>query len=337
MVSSKSFIVEELIDWKKLGFDKKDGNYLVLKITKKDMDTFQAIRIISRTVNIPEKNLYILGLKDRDSKSIQYVFINKHLIDKPSDLVIYNDNLDIEPIGFTRIKPGKKHLIGNRFTLVVNEVREYEKAKQLMNIITENGLPSYYGYQRFGVKRPNTHLLGKYIILGRTDLFGKELLRSIYPLESIHSIIGRRLGRYHKLYYEKVFSQSKNPEKALRTLLSILNELYIDAFSSYLYNLLLNKIIDLHGWNELNNLYPMPGCVDSKKYYEDILEKEGITYDVLIKYTKCWYRRGLFKPINPRVSVENGILFISFELEKGYYASIIMRELFKENLLFTQI
>ncbi len=336
IVSSKNFIVEELIDWNNIGFSTEDGNYITLRIVKKNIDTFQALRIISSKTNIPEKNIHILGLKDRDSKTIQYAFINKQLINNISDLSISDENIIVEPIGYTRIKPRKKHLIGNKFTLIVDEPREYDRAKQIIITITEKGLPSYYGYQRFGVKRPNTHILGKYIILGRTDLFAKELLRSIYPLESIQSIINRRFGVYDKLYYERIFSYNKNPEKALKTLLNILNNLYVDAYSSYLYNLLLNKIIDIYGWDKLIGQYPMPGCINSDKYYKDLLSKEGIAYGELIKYTKCWYREGLFKPIDPSIKIENDKLYISFILEKGYYATIVMRELFKENLLFTQ-
>ncbi len=336
IVSSKNFIVEELIDWDNLGFSTEDGNYIVLRITKRNIDTFQALRIISSKISIPEKNIHILGLKDRDSTAIQYAFINKYLVNNIGDLSINDKNIIVEPIGYTRIKPRKKHLTGNKFALIINEPREYNRAKQIMTAITEKGLPSYYGYQRFGIKRPNTHILGKYIILRRTDLFAKELLRSIYPLESIQSIINRRLGIYDKLYYEKIFSHNKNPEKALKTLSNMLNNLYIDAYSSYLYNLLLNKVIDFYGWNKLTTRYPMPGCINSEKYYKDLLVKENITYDELIKYTKCWYREGLFKPINPSIKIENNRLYISFILEKGYYATIIMRELFKENLLFTQ-
>ncbi len=336
IVSSENFIVEELIDWETVGLSTEDGNYIALRIGKKNIDTFQALRIISSKTSIPEKNIYVLGLKDRDSKTIQYAFINIQLVSNISDLSISDENINVEPIGYTRIKPRKKHLIGNKFTLIIDELREYNKAKKIIATITEKGLPSYYGYQRFGVKRPNTHLLGKYIILGRTDLFAKELLRSIYPLESMYSIINRKLGIYDKLYYEKIFSNNKNPEKALKILLSKLNNIYIDAYSSYLYNLLLNKIIDTHGWYRLINKYPMPGCIDSEKYYKDITNRESIELDKLRKYTKCWYRKGLFKPINPSIKIMNDKLYIVFILEKGYYATIVMRELFKENLLFTQ-
>jgi len=337
-VSSKNFYVEELVDLNKLGFNSSKGHYIVIQLEKRDVDTFTALRRISKVLNIPVENIIVLGLKDRNATSSQYVFIKRELVENPKALEDAScEKIRYKFLGFTLRKPEQRDLIGNRFRILIEDASTsvYEKMKSIAEKIIEYGLPSYYGYQRFGVKRVNTHLLGKYIVLGRVDLFVRELLHGIYPSEGWHSIAKRLSNKYSEdMFYEKLVYTARDIKHSISLVRSIVRDIYVDSYASYLYNLLLNHIIESHGWSALDQDYPMIGCAEYfDEYYSEIARSEGLTYNHIV-FFKCWFRRGLFRPLDLKLDMKSSNIICSFVLERGFYASIVLREVFKENLVF---
>jgi tRNA pseudouridine13 synthase len=340
-INSENFYVEEIIDWNSIGFNKSNGSYHVFKVFKKDMDTFKALEELSKIANIPENNIVFLGLKDKTSTSIQYFFVKKELISNPKDLEQEfkgHMKLSIHHIGYTIKKPRKKHLLGNRFKIKLYDLNDedLEVMGKIINIITRKGLPSYYGYQRFGVKRFNTHLLGKYLLIKRIDLFIEEFLYKIYPTDTLQSIISRMRSDFDNLFYERIIYSGKQVKASINKILSITKNIFYDAYSAYLYNLLLNNIIEKRGWQAIDRELPMPGCIEYFDLYREIFIVENIIDYMPNNVFKCWFRRGLFRPIDIVFKRNNGFYELSFTLKKGFYASIILRELFKDNLVFTQ-
>lgn len=334
-LSSETFFVEELVDFNKLGLNNEDGEYVVLKIVKRNIDTFSVLSDLSSKYGLPVENILYMGLKDRNSTSTQFFFIKSALVDRFGDLEISGKNYETINYGYVLKKPRRRDLVGNRFKIILRDVnyKVYDMMRSILKKIVENGLPSYYGYQRFGVTRFNTHLLGKYILIRRLDLFADELLKSIYPGEDLAIIQRRFRGDYGgSMVYEKILYRSRDPFRAISRLRRMLNELYVDAYGSYLYNLLLNNVIDRSGWIGLDNNYPLIGCRDSLTYYRDIMLNEGIG-EAMTGLFKCWYRYGLFKPINPVIDYQNRDVVLEFTLSRGLYASIVLRELFKDNLV----
>ncbi len=337
-VNNDNFYVEEIINFNRLGFNDKTGNYIVFILEKRNIDTFNALYNVKKHFNIPVENFIILGLKDKVATTKQYVFIKRELVDPDSlheDII--GKNYRFKFIGYTLRKPRVDDLVGNKFTIVVNAQDNtiYHKLRILVDKIASRGLPSYYGYQRFGVKRVNTHLLGKYLVLERIDLFIHELLHGIYPSDETYSLIKRVIGTYTGgMVYERMIKVSRDLFSSINKVRSMTRDLYIDAYTSYLYNLLLNKIIEKMGWEALDNEYPTIGCMEYyDEYYRDIAEQELIPESKLI-YFKCWFRRGLFKPMNNTIVRRNNSILYSFTLRKGCYASIVLREIFKEDLIY---
>ncbi len=336
-VSSKNFYVEEIVDWDRLGYSDSKGHYMVFKLVKWDTDTLSVLNDLERTTGIPMNNFIVLGLKDRDAWVQQYVFIKRELIDQ--DLFskpLIRDRYRFEFYGYVARKPRTNSLLGNRFTVVIEDLgdRDYEVLSEIVKQLSIHGLPSYYGFQRFGVKRVNTHLLGKYLVLGRIDLFAHELLYGLYPNDNVYSIINRLKRVFpSSMVYERIFYRSRDPFKAVSRIREIVRDLYIDAYVSYLYNMLLNKVIESMGWSGLDRDYPTIGCIDYfDTYYRDILLNEEIPESRLYLF-KCWFRYGLFKPMDIVLKKDRGGVRLSFELKKGFYASIVLREVFKENYI----
>jgi len=336
-ISSKNFYVEEIIDFTKLGFDRQKGQYAVFAIRKRDQDTLAALRKLARILQIPPENIVILGLKDKDSTSIQYAFIKRELVSNPEEVESASDkHVEFSLIGYVARKPREGDLVGNKFVVVVENAMKshYEVFREIVSEAASKGLPSYYGYQRFGVKRVNTHILGKFIVLGRLDLFMHEMLHGLYPAEGLRGIVKRLANLFDgSMLYERVVYTVKDPNYAVRIIREMTRDIFIDSYASYLYNLLLNKIIEAYGWSALDSDYPTIGCVEYfDEYYKDLALIEGLSSQHVV-FFKCWFRRGLFKPRSVELEFKDGAIIFTFILEKGLYASVFLREIFKENLI----
>lgn len=329
----ENFFVEEIIDWRRLGFSRSGGGYIVYMAVKRGIDTFRMIDCFSWDLGIPKSNIVFLGLKDRDATSRQYLFIKRSIVRNPP-IEITGARYSARLIGYVQRKPSKTHLLGNRFKVIVDgSDKIYATAKEIMSVIHVMGLPSYYGYQRFGARRPNTHLLGKYIVENRLDLFLEELLNRVYPGEHLESL----MMRLRKKFTRRLFFEYQFIKEGVLELSGVLRRdrrlfmLLVDAYQSYLYNLLLSRIIEVDGWNGLNREYPVPACRSSRLYAEYL----GVdTSPIARAGARCWWRKGIFYPRNIYVGRRNGAVILGFTLDRGMYASIVLRELFKDNLLF---
>ncbi len=346
----ETFIVEEVINLNSLNYSNEDGEYILYKLVKKGIDTLYAIRIISRFFKIPESNIKYIGLKDRDSTSIQYISIKKYLINEEynsiNKLVIDSQNIKLYYIGYINRKLTKKSLIGNKFSIKIGDAVHRDVVSDIFKRIIIHGLPSYYGYQRFGTKRYNTHLIGKYIVLKDYSRAVNELLYSLYPRESIDSLLARamnKLDRVYRLHYERRISRLLRKRKILEDIIFSLKKpillLFIEAYLSYLFNEALNKFIETYKWVDDREICVHgPGCSDNEELYYEILSREGLTCFSLVESLRSlglsgWKRRIMLKPANPKILIRNGELWIEFSLKMGQYATIVLRELFKENLV----
>ncbi len=327
-----TFHVEELVDWDRLGLDDRVGEYVVYRLVKSGLDTFTVLRRMSRWLGLPPSALIILGLKDRDASTTQYVFVKRSVLRSIPKAGSY-PGFRYELYGFTHRRPRSTVLRGNRFRVVIRtgDPRGIEGLlRGIMDTITGRGLPAYYGYQRFGSVRFNSHLLGKYLLMNRLDLFLEELLHRLYPAEPRASLLSRIKGSYPGgLYYEH--RVSRGGLRALRELYRRGRRLYtllIDAYQSFLYNLLLNRVAVDRGWRGLDQDYPVPGC--GGDLYRDLLSFEDV---ILPDGLPCWFRHGLFRPVDPCVKRREDGLELCFTLGRGFYASVVLREVFKHYYL----
>lgn len=68
-------------------------------------------------------------------------------------------------------------LKGNKFQILIRDIDDIEKSAEIANNILKElevtGVPNYFGWQRFGKPRTNTHLVGEALV--QNDL--KEAVR----------------------------------------------------------------------------------------------------------------------------------------------------------------
>jgi tRNA pseudouridine13 synthase len=181
------------------------GPYLICRLTKKNWELQRLVKEIARSLGISHRRIAWAGTKDKHAITTQWISIynidaaaieNKHF----KDVILEVVGRSPEPLSLGMLR-------GNRFSIWIRDCNAEDLAVPVQACVetAERGILNYYGIQRFGARRPVTHLVGEDILRG--DLEG-----------AIHTYVGRafpdepleiRLAR-------ETFAQSGDPKAALR-------------------------------------------------------------------------------------------------------------------------
>ncbi|MEM4577137.1 MAG: tRNA pseudouridine(13) synthase TruD [Candidatus Nezhaarchaeales archaeon] len=238
------------------------GDLTLLVIEKRGIDTLTAAIKLSRKLGIPLKHVGFAGLKDTRSISRQRFTLK------------IPENFDISKISDNKLKVlavyrAKKHLrpgmlFGNSFTITIRGLEVPAKDAEalirdaLLQLNELGGVPNFYGYQRFGINRPNTHIVGKLLLQGEYEKAVMEILATPYPNEpkphrDARAFLAETLDFKRAL---KSFPRSLIFERqmikwlvdrpndylgSLRGLPKYVIALYVDAYLSYIFNRALSE------------------------------------------------------------------------------------------------
>lgn len=240
-IKPEDFQVSELISKKVQNSINDQAGYAVYKLKKKNIDTNHSLSGIFRKTGM---RLKALGLKDATAITEQYVCSGNKgkSIDNFS-----TDKYSLEKIGFVKKPLSKKDMIGNHFKIKItectNNLSDFTEYEKILN---------FYGYQRFGSKRPVTHLIGKAIL--QRD-FGKavDLILSFTSIFDSKENTEIREKLSDKANYEKYFDEIPfqmdierivlkemiehgEPIRAIRMIPVSLRRFYVQAYQSFIFN-----------------------------------------------------------------------------------------------------
>jgi tRNA pseudouridine13 synthase len=142
----EDFEVEEIPAYRASGH----GEFLFLWVEKRDMGAEYFQRHIARRLDIAPGEVGTAGLKDRHAVTRQMVSVPCRVEDRVRSL----DGEGVRVLGVERhdnkLKPG--HLHGNRFSVLIRDVAADagQQAEPIIKQLLEEGLPNFYGRQRFG-------------------------------------------------------------------------------------------------------------------------------------------------------------------------------------------
>jgi len=132
-----------------------EGEHLYIHVRKTGANTLFVARELAKYFKVKEQLVSYAGLKDRFAVAEQWFGIHvpgKQVYDL-SDLVIEG----VEVLSYQRhnkkLRTGA--LTGNRFELILREVSNVKALTQRWHDITDQGVPNYFGEQRFGIDGGN--------------------------------------------------------------------------------------------------------------------------------------------------------------------------------------
>jgi len=243
------FVVSEIISEKAYSKICLKSGFAVYKLQKNGIDTTHALNEIFRKYGIRLKSL---GLKDASAVTEQFVFTtyktNRHL-------EINESKYSLKKVGFTDKLISKKEMIGNNFQIKIDgasdELTKFNEFDKILN---------FYGYQRFGSRRPVTHLIGRSLI--QNDFIGAiELLLSFTSeYDKVENTKLRELMTDKSKFTEtlkilpkgmdlekiviKEMIEHDDPVRALRALPLSIRRFFVQSYQSYIFNQTLSMSLD---------------------------------------------------------------------------------------------
>lgn len=153
----EDFLVDELPLYEPSG----EGEHLYLGVQKSGMPHSEMVEILARHYGVAEEAIGFAGMKDRVAVTRQAVSIHLPGKSGPAALPVH-DRLEVIWTKRHTNKIRRGHLVGNRFSI---RIRGLEPIKaplihRCLMVLEREGVPAYYGAQRFGYRR-NTHVLGR--------------------------------------------------------------------------------------------------------------------------------------------------------------------------------
>jgi tRNA pseudouridine13 synthase len=247
-VTPEDFEVSEVISEKSLKSISEQDGYAVYKLKKKKIDTNHALSDIFRKKGL---RLKALGLKDASAITEQFVCSNH----KGKSIESYDSTkYSLRNIGYVKKPLTKKDMVGNHFKIKIsdctNNLSEFKDYDKILN---------FYGYQRFGSKRPVTHLIGKAILQKNFEKAVDLILSFCSPFDSKeNNEIREKLNdksNYAK-YYDQIPPQmdierivlremidTGDSQKSIRQIPLSLRRFYVQAYQSFLFNCTLSSAL----------------------------------------------------------------------------------------------
>ena len=131
-----------------------EGEHLLIHIRKTGVNTIAVARELAKCFSIKEMFVTYAGLKDRYAVTEQWFGL--HLPGKAVDV----SSIDIEGVEVLSSSRHNKKLrigalSGNKFSLTLRNVTEIEALEKRWEQIVKDGVPNYFGEQRFGINGGN--------------------------------------------------------------------------------------------------------------------------------------------------------------------------------------
>jgi tRNA pseudouridine13 synthase len=175
-----------------LGFEPDgEGEHLLLHIRKRNRNTDDVARALARHAEVKSRDVGYCGLKDRVAVTTQWFSIWLPGKADPDWSPVLSDDLQLLAQFRHRRKLQRGSLRGNRFMIVLRDVQgDREMLEQRLTLIARDGVPNYFGAQRFGRDGGNLvaaqalfsgrrvksrHLRGLYLSAARSFLFNEVL------------------------------------------------------------------------------------------------------------------------------------------------------------------
>ncbi len=240
--SPEDFFVSEILDEKVLSKFSKAEGYAVYKLKKHGIDTNHAL---SEILKIHGLRLKALGLKDANATTEQFVCS----MNTSKNVRNFSTNrYSLEFLGHVPKPLTKKDMVGNYFKIKIedapfSEISDFNEYERVLN---------FFGYQRFGSKRPVSHLIGKAILQNdferavslllsfstEYDLPENTKIRKMLEDKSNYAMalneVPPQMDIERVVLFEMV--EHGDPLRAMRGMPLTIRRFFVQAFQSYIFN-----------------------------------------------------------------------------------------------------
>ncbi|HEY6004406.1 MAG TPA: tRNA pseudouridine(13) synthase TruD [Anaeromyxobacter sp.] len=175
------------------------GPHLFLRVEKRGRTTPDVLRALARALGVPERDAGYAGLKDRDALTTQWLSFPAAKDPDPASLE--GPGLRVLQVSRHGNKLRTGHVRANRFSIAVRG-GDVALARAAAEALQARGLPNFFGPQRFGTEGRNA-AVGKAILAGAAtpearraarDRFLRRLSLSAYQAHLFNLWLAERMA-----------------------------------------------------------------------------------------------------------------------------------------------
>ena len=304
--------------------DKSQAKYTVLRLTKRGLTSFEAMRHIAEALHLTVRQVQCLGLKDEDGVTEQLVSVEAILDDVSLEPLVtklaqQKHSIELKIDSYTTTPLTVKRLHGNLFRVRLRHMT-YNQATTLHDSLQKNpklSFLNYYDQQRFGLPGGPyvTHKIGEALVHG--DL---EKAADYYALSGNAPLDG-----IDKKDIKPAIFDTINPQK---------KDFFVSAYTSYLWNASISRTISSQTSPSrkltICEGYTLKTCQDPQ--IEAMRYLDGYEVDGNGVVQAC--SKGRSSLVLTNIFVETAIsesggysLIINFFLPMGCYATMAIKQL----------
>ncbi len=315
------FVVEEIPLYEPEG----EGEHIYISLRREGQTTRQIQMELCRIFDLNDAAVGCAGLKDKHARTTQTFSLHMPGDEQQvADRIQQEMNVELLSSRRHQNKLRTGHLIGNRFTIVVVDVKDdaLAIAERIASQLNESGLPNFYGEQRFGRDGQNA-TTGREIINGRRvrKHWMRRLMLSAYQSQLFNEWLVARIERG---WFGKILEGDVARKEDTGGMFTVED---VEAEQARFENREIAFTGPIFG-KKMRKALGMSGDLE-----EEILAREEVTLEQFSKARVNGTRRRacLFLDDLAFSRHPEGLSF-SFSLPKGSYATTLMREFMKTEL-----
>lgn len=189
---SSDFKVDEKFAFEPSG----EGEHALLHIKKQDTNTDWLSRQIAQLAGVRKVDVSYAGIKDRNAITTQWFSVWLPGKPDPDWSLLNSENVEVLKTIRHNRKLRRGSLRGNQFTLIVRNVKgDTSDLAQRINTIIKNGVPNYFGEQRFGIEGKNLEK-AKIMFAGKRekDRFKRSMYLSAARSAIFNELLSQRVA-----------------------------------------------------------------------------------------------------------------------------------------------
>ena len=300
------------------------GEHVLLKIRKRNLNTAEVATHIAGLAGVRARDVSYAGLKDRVAVTTQTFSVHLPGKDDPDWRQLEGDNLQVLEAQRHHRKLRRGTLRGNTFTLRIREFSADEgQLNDRLGQIVEQGVPNYFGPQRFG-REGNNLQRAQALFAGETGKVRRDK-RSIWLSAArswlFNEVLAARVadGTWQQLLEGDVMQLAGGRGQFMA-------ELDDTALASRL------KAQDVHVTGPLcgrSGRALQPQAVVAALEHQ-VLEAHGAWLEGLERFGLEADRRALGLAVTDlQWQIDDAVLELRFGLVSGSYATAVLRELLR--------
>lgn len=297
--SNEDFYVEEV----PLSLPSGEGQNTWIQIEKNGKTTLDVVLDIAKNLHISRKRMGFAGMKDKSAVTRQWLCVSNMTKRELPNIEEFLYNVKVLDIKQNQKKLRIGQLKGNKFRIAIrgtdNPVTDVDRAEEVLESLKVTGVPNYYGYQRFGEIRSNTHLVGKCLVEGDikkavdtyignpsedeySQIYEARQLYDQGKLQESYELMPKSM-RYEKSMMQELMRSEKKGEikeknyiKAIESLPKPLKRMFVNAYESYLFN----KIVNERSKIGINKYYGGDIIIDQEEHWIHEINEDTIQNDI---------------------------------------------------------